>query len=75
MPLMTAEFFGLGSLGVLLGIVNAGGAIGEAAGPVLAGGIFDVFGSYTWAFIICAFLGIIGIILNLLLKHPDGSRG
>jgi len=74
MPPMIAELFGLGSLGVLLGIVNAGGAIGEAAGPVLAGGIFDMTGSYQWAFLACATLGVIGIILTSLLR-PTHKKG
>ena len=71
MPPMIAELFGLGSLGVLLGIVNAGGAIGEATGPVLTGGIFDITGSYQWAFLICAALSVIGIILSTLLRPTN----
>jgi len=67
MPPLIAELFGLGSLGILLGIVNAAGAIGEGAGPVLTGGIFDITGSYQWAFMLCAAIGIIGIILGSLL--------
>ena len=74
MPPMIAELFGLGSLGVLLGIVNAGGAIGEGTGPVLAGRIFDITGSYQWAFLICAALSIIAIILASLLR-PTHKKG
>jgi len=74
MPPMIAELFGLGSLGVLLGIVNAGGAIGEATGPVLTGGIFDITGSYQWAFLICAALSVIGIILSTLLRPTNRDR-
>ncbi len=74
MPVIIAELFGLGSLGVLLGFINAGGAIGEASGPVLTGGIFDMTGSYQWAFLIYAVLSIIGIILTSLLRptHREG---
>jgi len=68
MPPLIAELFGLGSLGVLLGVVNAGGAIGEGSGPVLAGGIFDLTSSYQWSFMFCAAVGITGIIVTSLLK-------
>ncbi|MFC1979556.1 MFS transporter [Chloroflexota bacterium] len=71
---MAAELFGLGSLGVLFGVVNSIGAIGEASGPVLTGRIFDVTGSYYWAFLICTSLSILGIILTALLK-PTSNKG
>ncbi|MBW2610013.1 MAG: MFS transporter, partial [Deltaproteobacteria bacterium] len=74
MPLVISELFGLGSLGALLGIVNAGGAIGEATGPILTGWIFDITTSYHWAFICCAVLSFIGIILTILLRSTNGLR-
>lgn len=71
---MAAELFGLGSLGVLIGVINGIGAIGEASGPILTGRIFDVTGSYYWAFLICTALSVLGIILATLLK-PTSSKG
>ena len=66
--LIPAEFFGLGSIGVILGAVHFSVATGEALGPTLAGGIFDVAGRYQPAFLICAALSIMAIILALFLR-------
>lgn len=66
-PLL-AELFGLGSLGVVLGVVHFIWTIGEAVGPALAGRIFDTTGSYQLAFLVCAVLGVITIILALFLR-------
>ena len=68
---MVAELFGLGSHGAILGVTFAVGMIGEAFGPVSAGRIFDVTGSYQWAFLICATLSVIGIILSILLRPTN----
>ncbi len=72
--LMVAELFGLSSLGVILGAVTFGVASGEAIGPTLAGRIFDITSSYQPAFLICAGLSIIAIILAVFLK-PITSKG
>jgi len=74
MPLIISELFGLGSLGALLGIVNAGGAIGEATGPILTGWIFDNTLSYQLAFICCAVLSFMGIALTILLRSTNRVR-
>ena len=69
-----AELFGLRSLGTIVGAVMCSFTIGGAVGPVLAGRIFDVTGSYTPAFWACIALGIAGIILSALLR-PTSSKG
>ncbi len=68
---VVAELFGLGSHGVIFGIVIFGSAIGGAIGPVLAGHMFDITGSYYQAFLICAAVAVIGFILTLLLRPPS----
>jgi len=37
-------------------------------GPVLGGYIFDATGSYSLAFILCAVLAAISVVVTLLLK-------
>ncbi len=70
-----AELFGMSSHGVILGAVFFGWSIGEAIGPVLAGRIFDITGSYQPAFWVCAALSIIAIILALFLRPiTNGGR-
>ncbi len=63
-----AEQFGLISHGVILGVTELAVTAGETIGPVLAGYIFDVTGSYNLAFLICAVASFISLVLVLQLK-------
>ena len=65
---IVAELFGIGSHGVLFGIVAFSLTIGGAIGPVLAGLIFDIARSYQLVFLILAGVGIAGLFLTLFLK-------
>jgi MFS family permease len=67
LPLVTAELFGLASLGVILGGLTFVGMIGEAIGAPLSGTIYDVTRSYTWAFIITSAISAVAAILSLTL--------
>ena len=71
---MPAELFGLRSHGVILGFIMFGAEIGEAAGPVIAGRIFDITSSYQVAFLIATAVAISGTIMTLLVKpiHREG---
>ena len=71
---LVAELFGLGSHGVIFGIVIFSGALGGSLGPVLVGYIFDVTNSYQLGFLVCALLAVISFILALLLR-PTGGKG
>lgn len=66
---LTADFFGLRSHGLILGIIYASDMVGGAIGPVMAGKIFDVTGNYRLAFISCAVVGFVGSLLVWLLKY------
>ena len=65
---ITAELFGLGSHGVIFGALMFFTNIGDATGPILAGYIFDITGSYNQAFLLCATIAITGSILALFLR-------
>ena len=71
---LVAELFVLSSHGLILGVSVVGYTIGAALGPFLAGYIFDVAGSYQTAFLICAALTIIGLILAIILKPVRDAR-
>ena len=62
-----AEYFGLRAHGAIFGLILFCGTIGGAIGPVLAGRVFDVTGSYDWAFICLAVLVSLGLLLVLKL--------
>jgi MFS family permease len=70
MSLLVAELFGIGSHGLLYGIVLFSGTIGGAFGPLVAGRTFDVTGSYRMAFLALIILAVIGFALITLLRPP-----
>ena len=65
---LVAEFFGITSHGALLGIVICFGAIGGAAGPIIAGYIFDITESYRLYFCLISLLGAADLGLLCFLK-------
>jgi MFS family permease len=71
---LVAELFGIGSHGLLFGIVLATGTIGSTIGPLFAGRIFDMTGSYQIPFLVLTGLAVIGFAMVLLLKPPDEKR-
>ena len=71
---VAAELFGLRSHGVILGITFFSLCIGGVIGPVLAGRIFDITGSYQLAFLVCIAIGVTGLVSTLLLR-PISSEG
>ena len=71
---MVAELFGTGSHGLLFGMVLFSGTIGGSVGPLLAGHIFDVTGSYRAAFITLTALALIGFALITILRPLADAR-
>jgi MFS family permease len=65
---IVAEFFGLRAHGEVFGMAVFAFLIGGATGSLASGRIFDVSGSYYWAFVVCASLGVAGLALSLSLK-------
>jgi len=75
LPVLTAELFGVKSLGVIMGTLIFVGIIGEAIGPTLTGSIFDITGSYRLAFLICVGVIAATVILSLVLLRYKGKTG
>ena len=69
-PTLVAKLFGLNSHGLILGFTSLGFCLGGAAGPFVAGYIFDMTNSYQNFFVICAAVSVIGLILTVLLTPP-----
>jgi len=65
---IVAEFFGLRAHGTILGMVIFALTIGCATGPLFAGMICDMTNSYYLAFLTCAVLSVVALILTSLLK-------
>lgn len=67
-PAITAEYFGLGSMGSIFGLMSFAGVLGGAMGPFMAGYIYDVTAKYTIAFSTIGILSVIGTLLSLYLR-------
>jgi len=67
---MVSEFFGLRSIGALMGFLGVGWAAGCALGTFMGDYIFDISGSYIIAFLAGGVLSIIAAIIVLLLRAP-----
>jgi MFS family permease len=67
-PPLVAELFGIKSHGLILGIIELSLTLGAAVGPFITGYIFDVYGSYQLAFLICAAVSVVGLILAAILR-------
>ena len=66
-----AEFFGIDSHGLIFGMILFCGTIGGSLGPIVAGLIFDLTGSYRTAFILLAIMALIGLFLVALMRPFD----
>lgn len=74
-PLVTAECFGVASLGKILALIIMGYSIGQWLGPWAAGRIFDHFHSYdpAWKTMsAAAILGSLAIYAVSVRKTPEG---
>jgi MFS family permease len=72
--IVTVELFGTKFLGTVLGVVLFFGTLGGALGPLFAGGIYDMAGSYIPAFITCSCLGVTVLILSLVLLRLTRAK-
>jgi MFS transporter, OFA family, oxalate/formate antiporter len=62
LPLLVAESLGRRRYGVLSALTGLAGTIGATVGPVVAGRIFDLTGSYAGAFELFILLDVIGAV-------------
>jgi len=70
---LVAYMFGLGSHGLILGVIGIGFTGGGALGPLVTGYLFDVIGNYQMAFLVCAGISSSGIILTAVLRPMKGK--
>jgi MFS family permease len=67
---MVAEFFGVRSVGLIMGLIGVGWATGCAIGTVLGDYIFDISGSYDMAFLGAGVVTVIGAVFTLVMRAP-----
>ncbi|MGO8718679.1 MAG: MFS transporter [Acidobacteriaceae bacterium] len=70
-PLVTADCFGLASLGKLLALIIMGYTIGQWIAPWMAGKIFDTYHSYGLAWAILTVAGLLGAAAIYAVSPPS----
>ena len=72
-PLLTAEYFGTRHLGANYGLMFTAYGVGGVAGPMLAGGVWDMLHSYRWAFLPAAGGCLLAMALAMAVRPPKGE--
>jgi len=75
LPLLVAESLGRRRYGVLAALTGIAGTIGAAAGPVLAGRVFDLTGSYTGAFELFILADAVAALATFVCQSYAQSTG
>jgi MFS family permease len=70
-PLVTADCFGVASLGKLLALIIMGYSIGQWIAPWVAGRIFDAFHGYSLAWAILSVAGLLGAFAIYAISVPS----
>ena len=65
--LVTADLFGMKSIGAVLAGITLFNTVGGSISPVFAGAVFDNTGTYLTAFLVCIVFRLIIMVLNFLL--------
>jgi OFA family oxalate/formate antiporter-like MFS transporter len=76
-PLYASHIFGTNNSGVMMGISNSAFQVGMALGGVLTGAVYDLMGSYTWAWIgltVIALLSMVCISLSYSISRKNYSH-
>jgi MFS family permease len=73
-PLVTAECFGVASLGKLLALIIMGYSIGQWLAPWMAGRIFDTYHSYNLAWSILSIASLLGAAAINSISVPSATR-
>ena len=70
MQAMRADYFGRNAIGTILGLSAALIALGQIAGPLVAGTLADLTGNYRMGFTVLALTAGLGSVLFLMAKRP-----
>ena len=69
-----AEYFGTRAHGTIFGGIYFFGTFGGAAGPIMGGRVFDVTGSYEFAFAALALMGALALLLMASLPPRRSTQ-
>jgi sugar phosphate permease len=71
MQALRADYFGLQSIGMILGLSAIIVSLGQVAGPLIAGAFADLSGNYRGGFTLLALIAATGSVLFLLARKPE----
>ncbi|HEY8356837.1 MAG TPA: MFS transporter, partial [Ramlibacter sp.] len=71
MQALRADYFGLQAIGMILGLSAVIIAIGQVAGPLIAGAFADLTGNYRGGFTLLALIAGSGSVLFMLARKPE----
>jgi MFS family permease len=69
-PLVTAECFGVSSLGKLLALIIMGYSIGQWVAPWATGRVFDIYHGYSPAWAVLSVAGLLGAVAIYAISVP-----
>lgn len=70
MQAIRADYFGVGAIGAIMGISAAVIAVGQIAGPMVAGVLADLTGDYRMGFTLLALTAALGSVAFMLATKP-----
>ncbi|MBI2906324.1 MAG: MFS transporter [Chloroflexi bacterium] len=70
MPALRGEYFGRRAFATIQGFMGLVLAVGTVTGPVFAGYLYDVLGSYRQAFVVFGVAAAIAALLAVMAKRP-----
>ena len=71
MQAMRADYFGRNAIGMIMGLSAVIVALGQIAGPMVAGMLADLTGNYRLAFTVLALVAGSGSVLFLMARKPE----
>ncbi|MGH6932602.1 MAG: MFS transporter [Dongiaceae bacterium] len=72
---LAASHLGLRILGLAMGLLTAGHALGAAVGAQMGGVIFDLFATYAWTWWIALVVALFAGFLSYLIREQRGIAG
>lgn len=73
-PTLLGNFYGLSQLGTIFGLFGTGFSLAAITGPIFAGYLFDISGSYQYPFMAATVMCFMASFLTFLIKNPSGNR-
>jgi MFS family permease len=70
LPAITADYFGAGRAGAVIGRLYTSAAVGNLIGPVIAGDIYDHTGEYTIAIAAGIAVNLLAVACVVALRPP-----